>query len=427
MTRPRALCAALAAAAVCLSAAAQPPGGPTSVSAAADPGPTAVLKLPGPSGFDFSDDWYFEAVMRLDRRDGVSPVCFLPVMVRWLRGAFQVGYEPYRFNGPVVRELRWPDSAPHHVLALSAGGEVAVFVDGVLRRKSAIPQPFDAVSGEVTLHTRHEFRLLRFGKAADAATLPARHYNDGNPLAYDCPDGERAFEYRPDDAAAAAYGEDPYAPALAGDRPPPFAPRYVGQRYRDAAERRVYVANGNSAVGDWVALATAEDLASLPLKTVGGASLRGRGDVTVKAVPYRAVEDVTLYGAKGDGVADDTRAVLAAAAAAKVSGRPLYFPKGAAGIYRITRGIPVEGFTRVFGEGATVIRAPGPAFVVSTREAAVEGLVLACAGPAPAIDPGEAEILRIDAVAVRGHGGLLPVACKGAVWIDGTLSVSEGK
>ena len=68
MTRSRALSAALAAA-VCLSVAAQPKGGPTSVSAAADPGPSAVLKLPGPDSFDFTGDWYFEAVMRLD---GVS-------------------------------------------------------------------------------------------------------------------------------------------------------------------------------------------------------------------------------------------------------------------------------------------------------------------------------------------------------------------
>ena len=424
MTRSRALCAALAAA-VCLSAAAQPKGGPTTVSAAADPGPSAVLKLPGPADFDFTGDWYFEAVMRLDRTADVSSICLLPVWVRWLRGEFQIGYAPYRFSGLILRELRWPASAPHHVLALCAGGEVAVFVDGVPRRKSAVPKPFDAVSGDVTLHIRHEFRLLRFGRMADVATLSARHFNGGNPLAYDCPGGERAFEYRPDEATAAAYGEDPYAADLVGDGPPLYPPRYAGQRYRDAAAARDYVAVGNGAVGDWRALANAADLASLPLKTVGGASLLGRGDVTVKAAPYRAVEDVTLYGAKGDGTTDDTKPVLAAVAAAKASGRPLYFPKGASGVYRITRAIPTEGFTRVFGEGATIIRAPGPVLSVAEREVTVEGLVLACEGPSPAIDPGEAEILRIGGVAAPGRGGLLPAARKGAVWIDGALSVAE--
>ena len=415
MTRPRALCAALAAAAILIL--------PPALAAAADPGPLTALTRPGPVDFDFAGDWYFEAVMRLDRHDGVSPICNLPVKVRWLRGAFQIGYDPYRFNGYVLRELRWPASTPHHVLALCVGGEVAVFIDGVLRRKSAVPQPFDSVSGEVTLFVRHEFRLLRFGKAADAATLPARHYNGGNPLAYDCPEGERAFEYRPDETAD-YESEDPYAPALAGDGPPTFAPRYVGQRYRAATAARDYFSVGN-APGDWRALATAADLAALPLKTVGGVSLLGRGDVAVKAVPYRAVEDVTLYGAKGDGTSDDTSAVLAAAAAAKASGRPLYFPKGASGIYRITRGIPVEGFTRVFGEGAVEIRAPGPALAVAAREAAVEGLALACDGPAPAIDPGKAEILRIDGVGALGRGGLLPATRKGVVWIDGALSVAE--
>lgn len=137
------------------------------------------------------------------------------------------------------------------------------------------------------------------------------------------------------------------------------------------------------------------------------------------------VEDVTLYGARGDGTTDDTRPVLAAVAAAKASGRPLYFPKGASGVYRITRAIPTEGFTRVFGEGATIIRAPGPVLTVAEREVTVEGLVLACEGPSPAIDPGEAEILRIDGVAAPGRGGLLPAARKGAVWIDGALSVAE--
>ncbi len=418
MTRLRALCAALVAAVAFLFL-------PQPVAAAEDPGSAAVLKLPGPADFDFTGDWYLEAVMRLDRTADVSPICFLPVLVRWLRGQFQVGYDPYRFSGLVVRQLLWPASSQHHVLAVFAGDEATVFIDGALRRKSAIPKPFDAVTGEVTLHTRHEFRLLRFGRMADVATLPARHFNGGNPLAYDCPGGERAFEYRPDESTAAAYGEDPYAADLVGDGPPLYPPRYAGQRYRDAAEGRDYLAQDNGAVGDWSALANAADLASLPLKTVGGASLRGRGDVKVVAGPYAPVEDVTLYGAKGDGAADDTKAVLAAAGAAKASGRPLYFPRGASGSYRVTQGIPVEGFTRVFGEGAVEIRAPGPALIVSAREAAVEGLILACDGPAPAIDPGKAEILRIDGVTAPGRGGLLPAARKGAVWIDGTLSVAE--
>ena len=73
----------------------------------------------------------------------------------------------------------------------------------------------------------------------------------------------------------------------------------------------------------------------------------------------------------------------------------------------------MEGFTRVFGEGATAIRAPGPVLSVAEREVMVEGLVLACDGPSPAIDPGETEILRVDGVAAPSRGGLLPAARKG--------------
>ena len=67
----------------------------------------------------------------------------------------------------------------------------------------------------------------------------------------------------------------------------------------------------------------------------------------------------------------------------------------------------------------------GADFTVSARELSVEGLALVCSGPAPAIDPGKAEILRIDGVVAPGRGGLLPAARKGAVWIDGALSVAD--
>ncbi len=197
-------------------------------------------------------------------------------------------------------------------------------------------------------------------------------------------------------------------------------------KYADKCLAAAVAAAFLTAGGVAAAPLTTADLDALEFKTVNGVSIRGSGDIAAPgAGSYRAVEDVTLYGAKGDGTADDTKAVLAAAAAAKASGRPLYFPKGASGVYRITRAIPTDGFTRVFGEGATIIRAPGPVLSVAEREVTVEGLVLACEGPSPAIDPGEAEILRVDSVAAPGRGGLLPAVRKGAVWIDGVLSVAE--
>lgn len=53
----------------------------------------------------------------------------------------------------------------------------------------------------------------------------------------------------------------------------------------------------------------------------------------------------TAYGAKGDGIADDTAAVAAAYAAAHQQERPLYFPSG---FYKLTS-LPA------FATGTTVI------------------------------------------------------------------------
>jgi hypothetical protein len=55
------------------------------------------------------------------------------------------------------------------------------------------------------------------------------------------------------------------------------------------------------------------------------------------------VFDVTLYGAKGDGVTDDTNAIKAALAALVTHGRGrLYFPHGAAGMYLTSSQIDIQ-------------------------------------------------------------------------------------
>ena len=81
-----------------------------------------------------------------------------------------------------------------------------------------------------------------------------------------------------------------------------------------------------------------DQLGEIPFKTVNGRPITGAGDMTVvSADSYRAVEDVSDHGAVGDGRSDDTAAIMAALEAAYASGKPLYFPRSAAGSVYLTR------------------------------------------------------------------------------------------
>ncbi len=103
---------------------------------------------------------------------------------------------------------------------------------------------------------------------------------------------------------------------------------------------------------------TVADLDALEFKTVNGVSIRGRGDIAAPgAGSYRNVEDVTLHGAVGDGRTDDTKAIMAAAEAARASGRPLYFPRNGGNCTYLTRkGIVLTSGMKVTSDPGVVIR-----------------------------------------------------------------------
>lgn len=94
----------------------------------------------------------------------------------------------------------------------------------------------------------------------------------------------------------------------------------------------------------------------------------------------REIISVADYGAKGDGVTDDTAAIQAAANAA--AGKALYFP-GVAASYKISTAINLANSTRVYGDGkgSVVKQASGDmsAFMVSNKSGVtVENLVILC-------------------------------------------------
>lgn len=131
-------------------------------------------------------------------------------------------------------------------------------------------------------------------------------------------------------------------------------------------KKAVFAAIAASAAAAFAAPLYMDQLEALKFKTVNGRELKGGGDIYVAATnAYRAVADVTEFGAVGDGRTDDTAAIMAARAEAVATGRPLYFPANAHGSTYLTRkGVIVES-------GMTVTSEPG--VTLSSASAVLDG------------------------------------------------------
>ena len=129
-------------------------------------------------------------------------------------------------------------------------------------------------------------------------------------------------------------------------------------KYADKCLAAAVAAAFFTAGGIAAAPLTTADLDALEFKTVNGVSIRGSGDIAAPgAGSYRNVEDVTLHGAVGDGRTDDTKAIMAAAEAARASGRPLYFPRNGGNCTYLTRkGIVLTSGMKVTSDPGVVIR-----------------------------------------------------------------------
>ena len=106
-------------------------------------------------------------------------------------------------------------------------------------------------------------------------------------------------------------------------------------------------------------------VAALPLTggTVSGPlNYTATGGTTSRSAQDRAAEVINVkdFGAKSDGVADDTAALNAAAAAIPATGGTLYVPKGR---YSVSGSLLIKSLTRVVGDGWGSVIAANAAWV----------------------------------------------------------------
>lgn len=427
--------------------------------------------------FDLNRDFYVELIMRLDKSDPGNPLTigsFGGMTLRYLRGPFQLKYDfgggtKYCFSQTISEtSLRWPRSQLHHVILMSVGHVCRMYVDGDLLltedwSKTAEAAPWSGASGRdskvLSFAPSHEIRLYRVGYLAcevdgvacageDAATLVATHYNNGNPIAYEGTAPTRLVDMRQRNfrmtsalnpvsgkrllPAAALEGtlswrtDDPYARSVDGTGAPTRAPRYAGQYYAESETGRHYVATGNRTPVDWRGLVYDEDIRNLSLKTLGGVSLFGTGDIVLDAAePYREVVDVTASGAVGDGETDDTAAIAEALRLAKAGGKGLYFPVTAGGgTYRISAPLALDGAIRVSGaEGAALV---SEGTVLAVTGSGVQVADLAIASGMKAVSVTDAELVRFERVTVRAAQDAIVVSGATDVWIEDADIVAPG-
>lgn len=409
--------------------------------------------------------------MRLDKSDpekALEIAGFGGMTLRYLRGPFQLlyigGSTRYCFNKTIDgARLRWPKSDLHHVILTSTGRVCRLYVDGELQSSEDWsgnyenhPMTKETTSRQLWFAPSHEIGLYRVGYLScvatngvayageDPETLVATHYNNGNPFGYTASAPTRLVDMvRKNFKMNAAFNpiakarltpaktlqgtlswrtDDPYAETFRASHAPELAPRYEGQYYRDLSTGRMYVATGNKIPADWRGFVYDEDIEKVLLKTLGGVSLFGSGNIVLNSAdPYREVVDVTTTGAVGDGLADDTAAIVEAFRQAKAGGKGVYFPVTAGGgTYRVTSPIGLDGEISVIGANGAVIESEGTAFAVTGAKVQISDLAFISSG-ASAIRLDGASLVHLNRITVESDASGVEIVNASDVWMENVL------
>ena len=226
--------------------------------------------------------------------------------------------------------------------------------------------------------------MLRIGvSSADSDTQMLAHWNNGDVLGYNCEENDMvlecnrwAKEYIPENVKGGAFSlsngvvvkSKPYNKEIISTAAPTSHPQFTGQKWIDKTNKRVYEAVGYSTLSDWQAQATKSEVdgkqdtlvSGTTIKTINGTSLLGYGDIEVGEGSGGGstggggnVVSVKDQGAAGDGVTDDTSAIMTALEAARTSGLPLYFPKGT---YLTRKGLVLTSNMKVTADKGAVLK-----------------------------------------------------------------------
>lgn len=351
-----------------------------------------------PEKIDISHDWYAELVLNLTGYPtGTQRSIFrlgagtgaAVINLRYNNTMFQ-----FNIGNSYVISQRMPEGYenPVHLVLVCVNRYVSVYVNGLLWATSANQYtptftPTTAAEKMLTLCPYQGERLFRLGylactvdgvdyDGADPETIVETHFNGGNPLSYVCNDrigllaeflpntmhsdyyvntvNPRVRFFTP--SPLNVYENNPYAKVITGEGFPAVLPRYIRQKYIDTLTADEYVAVGTSLLGDWKKFALTSEVAALKTqtKTINGQSIWGSGDIegggSGGGSTFVSVID---KGAVGDGVTDDTEAIMTAVEAARANNKALYFPNGT---FLTRKSIILTSGMRITGEPNAIIQ-----------------------------------------------------------------------
>ena len=353
---------------------------------------TTGIELSGINGtaipFDPSRDHYYEAVAA-PASGSNKKILYMNCQVnnlakffgfRFNNGNLQFAADP--FLTAIAGNGGMQFGTLYHIMFVVVSSKYYLYVDGVQKASGDITGTLAVPNGLTVVQTNSESspKLLRTGYIPTGMSkdeLVAEHLNGGNPFAFVAPKDTTYVEFLPSGMTKTSFTNNqngqvttwaeknytiqdggPWAAELTGTGVPVVIPRYKGQRYRDTGTGRIYTAIGNTSASDWQYIAVSGDIAALKsqTKTVDGQSIWGSGDIETGGggggSTFVSVKD---KGAVGDGLTDDTDAIMSATEYARANGKALYFPVGE---YLTRKSIVLTSGMRVTGEpGATLTNA----------------------------------------------------------------------
>lgn len=269
----------------------------------------------------------------------------------------------------------------YHFIVIYDGTKCYLFANGrnIYESEITILQSNITSVSKQEMDTIHSPKLLRIGYLGDTdvvADVVTEHYNGGNPFGYHPASYDNILvEVLPENMTKISIKntandttvtyqseqsfniltENPWAAIVEGNGEPSILPLYVGQKYKDLTNGRIYTARGNQSLEDWGYYVTNNELNQLKsqTKTINGQSIWGSGNIEAGGgTGGGTFVNVLDHGAVGDGNTDDTNAIQTALEYARVNKKALYFPNGT---FLTRKGFILTSGMRITGEPNAIL------------------------------------------------------------------------
>ena len=345
----------------------------------------------------YAGDIYFEFVMKVSSNNPTPDLTQLygvgltsPSTIQtYLRRRFASRFEFAVYDSNNTRHIAQMETEvdkPTHMIIFIVGEVLTYCVNGVTIGTMAIVGGMKEYPGQSAWFRPLESTYL-FRVGSTTNINPEERFNNGKPLEYVATDA--IYETKKDgvnhkylkdnvsklyldyiDASATLITENPYPNEIIGSGPPSVIPQFIRQRYFDTLSKVEHIAFGRGTLADWYSLSTSREVdnkqeilvSGANIKTINNVSVLGGGNLTVGdggvSVETKEAENVTSYGAVGNGIINDTAAIKTAQAASKVSGVPVVFPGNKE--YLITEGLILENGMELLAFSGAKLKRPVP-------------------------------------------------------------------